>query len=64
MLTVVAVVAQAQNMPFITKVYDFLPAPGQFVNVSPKFNDGDTKDVILERVAEKICGKIEIEENV
>lgn len=63
LLAVVAVVTQAQNMPFVTKVYDFLPAPGQFVNMSPKFNDGDTKDVILERVAEKICGKIEIEEN-
>lgn len=56
-------IAQAQNLPYITKVYDFLPAPSQFVNSLPKCNIGDTKATVLARVEEKICGKMEIEEN-
>ena len=29
--------AVAENQPFLTKVYDFMPAPGQFVNTLPAF---------------------------
>ena len=48
--------AVAENQPFLTKVYDFMPAPGQFVNTLPAFNAGDTKADVLARVAEDICG--------
>lgn len=44
------------NNPYITKVYDFLPAPGQFVNEMPEFEEGDTKAIILAKVEEQICG--------
>lgn len=42
--------------PWLEKVYDFLPAPGQFVNVLPEYEDGDTRDVMLDKVREQICG--------
>ncbi|MGM9868837.1 MAG: dockerin type I repeat-containing protein [Sodaliphilus sp.] len=51
--------ALAENEPFLTKVYDFLPAPGQFVNAIPTAEAGNTKADILARVAEAICGRYE-----
>ena len=44
------------NSPYITKVYDFLPAPGQFINTMPEYEEGDTKAIILTKVEEEICG--------
>lgn len=44
------------NNPYISKVYDYLPAPGQFVNEMPEFEEGDTKANILAKVEEQICG--------
>lgn len=44
------------NSPYITKVFDFLPAPGQFVNTMPEYSEGDTKADILAKVEEQICG--------
>ncbi len=46
----------AQNKRYITQVYDFKPAPGQFVNVIPKAQAGDSKETVLERVAQALCG--------
>ncbi|MBR1803376.1 MAG: dockerin type I repeat-containing protein [Muribaculaceae bacterium] len=54
--------AVAQNMPFITRVYDFMPAPGQFVNMSPQYQQGDTRETVLQRVEKAICGSIKVEE--
>lgn len=51
--------AIAKNEPFLTKVYDFLPAPGQLVNTIPTAEVGDTKADVLARVAEAICGRYE-----
>ena len=34
------------NNPYINKVYEFRPAPGQFTNVHPKFETGDTEESI------------------
>ena len=38
--------AGADNSPYIARVYDFLPAPGQFVNVFPAYKPGYTQDSI------------------
>lgn len=57
-----ALSAMAKNEPFLTKVYDFMPAPGQFVNTLPAFNAGDTKADVLARVAEDICGYYDVED--
>ena len=43
------------SSPYITKVYDFLPGMGQFVNVYPKYTEGDTKADIIQKVEDAIC---------
>ncbi|MDR0205840.1 MAG: T9SS type A sorting domain-containing protein [Bacteroidales bacterium] len=42
--------------PYIYKVFEFCPAPGQFVNVYPKYNEGDTYEVMLGKVENEIVG--------
>ena len=49
--------ASADNSPYIAHVYDYLPGPGQFVNQSPAYKPGDTKDSINAQVEAAICGK-------
>lgn len=49
--------AHADNKPYITRVYDFMPAPGQFVNSSPSCSAGEPIDSVLARVAWQICGR-------
>lgn len=56
-LSMLALLTQAQNLPYITKVYDFLPAPGQFVNASPKCEAGEPRDSVIARAEQAICGK-------
>lgn len=46
----------AENSPFASKVYEFKPAPGQFINELPETHAGITYDKVLELVAEQICG--------
>ena len=52
----VSICAVAQNSPYISKVYDYKPAPGQFVNELPEYMDGDSHEAILAKVEEQICG--------
>ena len=47
----------AQNSPYVNKVYEFRPAPGQFVNVLPTVEAGDTQEDVLHKVEEAIVGK-------
>lgn len=47
---------EAEKSPYISKVYDYMPAPGQFVNELPEYIEGDTKDDIIKKVEEQICG--------
>jgi len=42
---------------FITKVFDYLPAPGQFVNELPKYNPGDTYETMLGKVSQSLVGE-------
>ena len=44
---------------YISKVYEFHPAPGQFVNETPIYEEGDTYRDILRKCEEAICGKNE-----
>lgn len=50
----VVIVVNAAS-PYINKVYDFLPGMGQFVNVYPKYQTGDTKADIIQKVETAIC---------
>lgn len=57
MMTVAMLTASADNSPYIAHVYDYLPAPGQFVNQSPSYKPGYTQDSINALVEAAICGK-------
>lgn len=40
------------NLSGISRVYEYRPAPGQFVNVMPEFEDGDTQESINRKAQE------------
>lgn len=40
--------------PYVTKVFEYVPAPGQFVNEMPIYNDGDTQETMNAKVLEAI----------
>lgn len=44
----------AQNLPYIYKVYEYCPAPGQYINDIPEYETGDSYEDILARFAEYI----------
>ena len=39
---------------YITKVLDYMPAPGQFTNKLPKYDDGDTQEIMNQKVLNTI----------
>lgn len=41
---------------YVTKVFDYRPAPGQFVNTLPEYVDGDTQEDMNRKVLEAIGG--------
>ncbi|MDE7103326.1 MAG: cell surface protein [Bacteroidales bacterium] len=41
---------------YITRVYEYCPAPGQFVNVMPEYEAGDTYADMLKKAEESISG--------
>jgi uncharacterized protein YjdB len=47
--------AHAQS-PYIHKVYDYMPAPGQFVNALPQYESGDTQADMNRKVEDEIAG--------
>lgn len=49
--------ALADNSPYIARVYDYLPAPAQFVNVYPAYKRGYTLDSILVQLQGALVGK-------
>ncbi len=51
----IGAVAAAQS-PYIAKVYEFCPAPGQFVNEVPESEVGLTYEDMLEMATEALCG--------
>ena len=46
---------QAQS-PYIHKVFEYRPAPGQFVNKHPEYEVGDTHEDMIRKVEEAIVG--------
>ena len=50
--------ASAGNSPYIAHIFDYLPAPGQFVNVFPAYRPGYTQDSIIAQVEANLCGTI------
>lgn len=47
------------NHPWLTRVYEYRPAPGQFINTLPVGRVGDSMDSVLARCEASICGRID-----
>ena len=45
---------------YITEVYEYRPAPGQFINELPKYEEGDTEESMRKKVLECICDKNDV----
>jgi DNA-binding beta-propeller fold protein YncE len=35
--------------PYVTRVFDFMPAPGQYTNLAPRWSEGDTSETMREK---------------
>ena len=42
---------------YIAKVFDYLPAPGQFVNELPKYVSGDTYETMVSKAGKELVGE-------
>lgn len=51
------------NHPWLTRVYQYRPAPGQFVNTLPVCRVGEPLDSVLARCETSICGRIDTVSN-
>ena len=51
---------EIEYSPYISKVYEYCPAPGQFINEMPRYEEGDTYESILQKVEESISGTNDI----
>lgn len=49
--------AQSLNSPYINKVYDYVPAPGQFVNLLPEWEEGDDAHKMADKCTELLAGE-------
>lgn len=58
--TVTVMHEEVEYSPWITKVYEYCPAPGQFVNEMPQYEDGDTYADMLQKCEESISGKNDV----
>ncbi|UYQ95752.1 hypothetical protein MKQ68_11630 [Chitinophaga horti] len=47
----------ASPSPYIWKVYDYLPAPGQFVNEIPAYKAGDTYETMIAKAEKELVGE-------
>ena len=55
--TVDVTAAGKASSPYIAKVFDFKPAPGQFVNVLPAYTSGNTLATVLEECNTDLVGQ-------
>lgn len=51
---------EVEYSPYIARVLEYCPAPGQFVNEMPKYEEGDTYADILRKCEESISGTNDI----
>lgn len=47
---------EKKTTKYITRVLEYLPAPGQFVNQLPEYEDGDTQEIMNRKALEAIGG--------
>lgn len=51
---------EVEYSPYITRVYEYCPAPGQFVNEMPQYVEGDTAADMARKAEESISGTNDI----
>lgn len=49
-----SIVQEKNSTAYITKVFEYCPAPGQFINKMPQYNKGDTQKDMVNKVFEAI----------
>ena len=47
------------NHPWLSRVYEYRPAPGQFINTLPVSRVGEPVDSVLARCHRSICGHVD-----
>jgi len=48
---------EKQLSSYVSKVFDYMPAPGQFVNELPKYNVGDTHEDMVKKANDWLVGE-------
>lgn len=51
---------EVEFSPYISKVLEYCPAPGQFINTMPQYEEGDTYADMLKKCEESISGKNDV----
>ncbi len=59
LLTLATALTVWANHPWLSRVYEYRPAPGQFVNVMPTARVGEPVDSVLARCKASICGRVD-----
>ncbi len=59
-MAMVLLATHAQNRSYITRVFDYQPAPGQFVNLLPPCSAGEPRDSVLARCLRDLGPDIEV----
>ncbi len=54
---IVVIEEQVRYSPYISTVYEYRPAPGQFVNLLPEYEEGDTGKDMARKAEESISGR-------
>ena len=60
----VTVASMWANHPWLTRVYEYRPAPGQFINTMPIARVGEPVDSVLARCRAAICGYVDTVTNI
>ena len=58
--TVTVLHEEVEYSPYISRVYEYRPAPGQFINEMPRYEPGDSYEDILQKAEECISGTNDI----
>lgn len=51
---------QTEYSPYTSKVYEYRPAPGQFVNTMPYFEDGDNEETMRQKAEDDLVNDVMI----
>ncbi len=55
-MTIHVVNEEVEYSPYIAHVYEYRPAPGQFINEMPAYQDGDTEKTMIQKAEESLAG--------